>query len=690
MGLAALVGAACSGVSSRAGGSPGQDGGIPNNAAGFVPTLGLPLDAATPGPRDPVPCGEMGLAFASAVAYSPGGALLAVAGPRLRLLDTSGWREVRQLDGSRFRSEALQRLAFAANGTVLLGASYHGALGLWRVEDGAFLYSLDFPGLEPWPRWQQVATSNTPLLALTDVNTVVLWDLEKQAVAGSMAPTQGKVCALSLSGNADVLALAEGELQVSEDLVSFATTQISIWDAHRGSLLRTISVNGSTVSALALSPDSKTLAMLARKPDCQTTCDTWVSFYSVADGQLLRHTAAWRAGQGSTGVGYLPGGDLVAVASASGLWLIRVSDAAVVNVIPDFSGNPAFSPDGTVAIPGNSIEIRKISDGTIVDLIPASTGNQAPTFSPDGQSLASVDGNDVVLWRVAEGRVATRFTGLGKNVQTLAFSPDGQTLSSGGKDGMVRMWGLDQSADPVAQRQGQPVTSVVFSPDGSILATADNHGNIYIRDSNTRKTTNIWYGQGSVSALAFSPDGRRLASGGTGPALRLWDAQTGEPLTSAGHGAGVVALAFSPDGSRLATAAAKSACGDPCPQDEGAPEILIWRVTDTSLAVESTIPTVPQDLAPEVGLHVNTHAAVWGLAFAPDGKTLLTAGPQNAGHIYQVPEGNLLASFGSFFAGTPFAVSPDASRIVIGSSPIEMWCTAEAMLKQPDQRERER
>lgn len=619
----------------------------------------------------------MGLAGAQRVAYSPDGALLAVAGARFRLLDTSTWQEVRRFDNAQFRTGGMERLAFAAGGSVLLGMR-DDQLGVWRVGDGAFLYSLDLASpLHRMSWWQQVAPSNTPLLALADGKTAALWDVDRRAVTRWISPTKGEIAALTLSEKADRLALVEGEAQAADASFAFTTPRISLWDTGHGRLLHTIPILGATVSALALSPNADTLAVVeAVVEQAESACNIWVRFYRVADGQLVRHTAAWRAGQGcgSMNVGYVPGGDLVAVASSAGQWLIRASDAAVVDVIPDSSGNLAFSPDGKLARAGNAIEIRRISDGTIIDLIPASTGNQAPTFSPDGQFLASADGDNVILWRVAAGTEATRFVGLGKNVQTLAFSPDGRTLASGGKDAVVRIWGIGQSAEPLVVRQSLPVRALAFSPDGSILATADSNGNIYIRDPKTGASANVWYGQGSVSALAFSPDGQWLVSGGTGPALRLWEVRTGRTLASAAHGAGVVALAFSPDGSWLASAAAKRSCESPCPQDEGDPEIIIWRVTGDSLFPESAIPTFPQD--PEGSVPTVTHAAVWGLAFAPDGKTLLTAGPQNGGHIYQVPEGSLLASFGSFYAGTSFAVSPDATRIVTGASPIDVWCAA--------------
>jgi WD40 repeat protein len=684
--VCALVGLGCSRDGARADGSAGSDGG--SGPGGFVPRLTTARDAGLSDGQDPAPCGEWGLARASALAYSADGAVLAVAGPRLRLLSTNNWQEARTLDRSAFLTEKVRQLAFVANGTVLAGAiidtDVDQPLGFWRVEDGAFLYALGFTVPTGSP-WHQRGFSRTPVLALTDGTSAALWNVESRSVTGWIWPTQGRIAALALSEKADVLALVEGENRVVDASAALATPRISLWDVEQPHLLRTIPTEGELVIALALSSDSKVLATVAQNPECTNTCDTTINFYRVFDGQWFRHSPPWQAAREAgptTHVRYLPGDNLVAVATTAAAppyartLIIRTADAAVLNVIQDASDDLVFSPDGRLALTGDSIEIRDVTDGTIVDLIPASTENRAPTFSRDGQFLASVDGNDVVLWRVADGTVAARFPGLGKNVQSLAFSPDGQILASGGKDGMVRMWGVDAKADPVVLKQGQPVTSVVFSPDGNTLATGDSKGNIYLRETKAGTAPNVWNGQGSINTLAYSPDGKRLVSGGSAPPLRLWDAQTGHALTSASHGAGVVTLAFSPDGARLASAAAKANCGTPCPQDEGDPEIRIWRVTDSSLALESTIATVPLDGPPYGDLFANTHAAVWGLAFASGGDTLLTAGPQNAGHLYQVSDGATVASFGSFFAGTPFAAAPDGTRIVLGSSPIQLWCAA--------------
>jgi WD40 repeat protein len=65
-------------------------------------------------------------------------------------------------------------------------------------------------------------------------------------------------------------------------------------------------------------------------------------------------------------------------------------------------------------------------------------------FSPDGLLLASghVDGS-IRLWRVASGKIVSRFTGHSRGVESIAFSPDGQTLLSSAQDGSLRVASVD-------------------------------------------------------------------------------------------------------------------------------------------------------------------------------------------------------------------------------------------------------
>ena len=681
LGLVALALCGCGGHGTGDGQILGGEDGGSGVSGAFVPQVGGPPDAAAPvGPPDFVRCGGLGQGWVQATAFSPDGTLLAVAGSQVRLLGTDDWHEVRKFDDSSFEYPSWSRLAFTADGALLVSTDYKGQVAVWRVEDGSLLYTLNFdvnPNGEPW---EAVAASTAGPLALTDGASVVIWDASEGRTTRAIGPTRGRVGYIALSDRGDILAIDELDGQAVDGGTQPATARISLWDAATGRLLRTITTPGA--QALAFSPGADLLVALMKDSVCghSYSCDSYVDFYRTSDGTLLRRAGPFPvslAGTLSTQLVYAPKGDLVAVSirdySSSDnntLSMVRTSDGAVVNAFLNPWGSISFSPEGRLVFArSNSIEIRDPIDGTIKKVVRFGPGDSASIFSPDGQFLAAADANDVYLWRLADGAIVSQFPGLGVAVQSLAFSPDGQTIASGGDDGIVRMWRTTAGSDPVVLQQDQPVTTVTFSPDGTFLAAGDTGGTVYLRSAKDAAVANTLHAQDSVAVLVFSHDGKLLATGGTNPAIMLWNVEAGQAIASASHGGGVVALAFSFDGSLLASAASSGSCVDFCYPEEGDPDIRLWQVANSSLVVQATIAT---DLVGQPPPQIPENA-VWGLAFSPDGQTLLTAGPQHAWHLYRLPQGEPLGQFGRVYYGTPFAISPDGMRIAVGSYPIEIW-----------------
>jgi WD40 repeat protein len=179
----------------------------------------------------------------------------------------------------------------------------------------------------------------------------------------------------------------------------------------------------------------------------------------------------------------------------------------------------------------------------------------------------------------------TRYTGtlsghLGA-VVALAITTDGRTMATASEDRTVILWDL---GDPTGPRR-----------IGTALTGHD----------------------GKVYGVAFSPDGRTLVTTGADTRVILWDVadparphRIGEPLT--GHTRTVTTVAFAPDGRTLATAS-----GEPAEDDVDVVVnrvVILWDITD---------PARPRRIG---GPLTGDTGTVSGLAFSPDGRTLITAG----------------------------------------------------------------
>lgn len=258
-----------------------------------------------------------------------------------------------------------------------------------------------------------------------------------------------------------------------------------------------------------------------------------------------------------------------------------------------------FSPDGrtltTAAAEGNDDNtdaLRRWDARTgqpvgapwiVPDASPWS-GEAQPSLSSASGSLATPSGGHgetVTLWNAASHQQLGapwpgNTTDILPGVETVVLSPDGRTLATVDGDGTVQLWSVATHAPlgaPLTTGQVNPVGPLAFSPDGSILAAGDQSDNsVRLWDTRTHQPFGapLTGSLGPVTALAFSPDGSILAAGNQGDSsVHLWDVagQTpvGDPLPTTKP---VTALAFSPQGETLA-----AATGD---------DVRLWQVPSTA------------------------------------------------------------------------------------------------------------
>ena len=294
------------------------------------------------------------------------------------------------------------------------------------------------------------------------------------------------------------------------------------------------------------------------------------------------------------------------------------------------------------------------------------------SFSPNGQTLASVNFNAIRLWDVETGKHLKNFqetdlSGKKGRVHSIWFSQDGQTLASGShnalagrSDSAIRLWDVETGQllkKITLQGDAKNVLEASFSPDGRTLAGTSGSGfttdydDIYLWNVRTGRHLKTFQQANAVTSVSFSPDGQMLASASgawenSEYLIYLWDVRTGRHLkTLSGHEERVFSVSFSPDGRILACASYDK-------------NIHLWNVT--------------------TGEHLKKLQGHWNMptsvSFSPDGRTLASADRRGTIYLWNVEKGRRLSRFGRVTNVEHIAFSPDGKTFAsVSYGHILLW-----------------
>ncbi len=177
-------------------------------------------------------------------------------------------------------------------------------------------------------------------------------------------------------------------------------------------------------------------------------------------------------------------------------------------------------------------------------------------FTKDGKMFASSGGVTVIVWNADKMKEITTLKGFRHGVGWVAFSPDGKTLATTGFEEPARLydtatWKLRHKLTELSRG----TRMVAFSPDGKVLATVEHTDYVCLWDPMTGKQLDAFHlGIEHLARIAFSPDGKMLAGAGYRIAV-LYDLHSRKVrATLDGHKSMIRSLEFSADGKRLVTA----------------------------------------------------------------------------------------------------------------------------------------
>jgi WD40 repeat protein len=607
------------------------------------------------------------LGLVDAVAFSPDGGLLAVAGGhpdragppgQVKLFDPAS--ETRELGTLVDPLGPIKALAFAADGRTLAtaGGAGSGRLRLWDLASRTERLAIQaHPGMTLAvafrPDGRELATGGGE-------GAVRLWDARDGHLRAELPGHDGAVRCLAYAPGGATLASAGDD------------GMVRIWEQATGRTLPLPPEDRVPVNGLAYAPDGRTLAC-AR---ADQRVDLWDLAESRPRAVLRGHMAAVRSVVFSPdGATLITGGDecIVRIWRAGDgreLTALNIHDAAVTSV--------AFAPTGDVFASGSYDQTAKVWDLVPGRQRPPLRGHSdkvtAAAFAPDGSRILTAGRDGYIrLWDHASGRVKASLPapalgsgsesalGLEPELESepesdseseslgalkcLALTRRGDLVAAGGSDGVVRVWDLDGGVRTrVLSGHEDEVTSLAFAPDGLLLASASLDATVRLWDPATGRCLSAWRAhKGGAQAVAFAPDGKIVATAGEDRMVRLWETAGGRELAALkGHQRGVLSLAFHPGGKTLASGS----------KDRN---IKLW---DLATARERTT------------LLGHNHW-VCAIVFSPDGKTMASStgdpGPNAVGEVklWDAVTGHVRATFQG--QTVPIAFAADGRTLLTGN-----------------------
>jgi WD40 repeat protein len=513
------------------------------------------------------------------VNVSPDGKSLAVARDdgRITVIDL----KTRKFDFELYTYGSLNVTAFSPNGAWIAAGSSSGSITLWNLIDGRIVKG-------PSHRGQVFDIVFSP-----DGRKFVSGGSDSVAFLVSTTTGQKLFTVTNENWVEDVTFSPDGSwfVTASDDF------RVRVWDTNTGQE-RLRLLQDSIVIDAKVSPNGQWIAATGK--------DQTIRIWSAVTGTEMFQVPLRGSGNVlafSPDGNYLVSGDQ---AGGVGVWDLSVLPPSIGTL--QFNGyleNIEVSPSGDWLVASSESRVWLLSFGRLSVLngvlqtepVLKFASNVAElVISPDSNWVGiSTDTGEIYLFSItARSRQLVAQSGFGKDI---LFSPDSRLLIAVDEDSKVRTWDVATLAEGSVLFDGNAkVQSFAISSNQLALGLIDK---ILVVDTVSGNPISDIQSPGNHEMMVFSPDGALFASNNSSGQLSIWRVSGSKySLLHASPGVEAASMLFDPQGSRLFVGATNT--------------LLVYDPLDG----HETDRIRHQDV-------------VSGIAFSPDGNTLVTASLKN-------------------------------------------------------------